>query len=208
MPNPLRKPPSRMTVADFVDWPGDGTGAMSQLIDGEVRTIPPGSVARSLIHTALIHLVDNHLEAVGSRYYALSRPPIIPRVRASLNLRTPVLAVTAARIGPNDEYNVPDPVLLIEILTPDNVRDVWRNVWAYCTIPSVSEIAVVHSTRMWAEVLRRGADGHWPEEPEQIGATGALRLESIGFACPLPKVYVDSHLRDGDMSESDFEPRA
>jgi Uma2 family endonuclease len=182
-----------MTVADFISWPGDGTGGRSQLVDGQVRAIPPGSVARALIHTGLIWLVANHLDAVGSAGHALSRPPIVPRVRASLNLRTPVLAVTAATDIPN-QYSVPDPVLLMEIQTPENFRDVWSNVWCYCTIPSVREIAVVHSTHIRAQVLRRGSDGHWPEEPEEVGSGERLSLESIGFSCPLSEVYVQTHL--------------
>jgi hypothetical protein len=66
MPNSLRKPPPRMTVADFIGWPGDGTGGRSQLIDGEVREIPPGSVARGLIHTNVGSLVASHLfQSIG-----------------------------------------------------------------------------------------------------------------------------------------------
>ena len=53
---------------------------------------------------------------------------------------------------------------------------------------------MVHSTRVLAELLRRGADGHWPEEPEEIGPDGTLRLDSIGFACRLPEVYAQTHL--------------
>jgi Uma2 family endonuclease len=193
MPAPLHELPPTMTVAEFINWPGDGTGWRSQLVDGQVRPIPPGSVARALIHTELICLVANHLDAVGSAYHALSRPPIVPRVRASLNLRTPVLAVTAATDIPN-EYSVPDPVLLIEIETPENANDVWSNVWCYCTIPSVREIAVLHSTRIQAQVLRRGSDGHWPEQPEEIGPGDRLSFESIGFSCPLPEVYAQTHL--------------
>jgi Uma2 family endonuclease len=67
-------------------------------------------------------------------------------------------------------------------------------VWSYTTIPSVREIVVVHSTSVLAEVLRRGTDGHWPEEPEEIGADGTLRLESIDFACPLRQIYAQTHL--------------
>jgi hypothetical protein len=44
MPSGLRKPPLTMTVADFLDWPGDGTGRKFQLVDGEVRAMSPGSV--------------------------------------------------------------------------------------------------------------------------------------------------------------------
>ena len=87
-----------------------------------------------------------------------------------------------------------DPVLLIEILSPGNASDTWDNVWSYATIPSVREIAVVHSTRVLVELLRRGLDASWPEEPEEIGPGDALRLESIGFSCPLPDVYAQTHL--------------
>ena len=67
-------------------------------------------------------------------------------------------------------------------------------MWSYTTIPSVREIVVVHSTRVFAELLRRDADGNWPAEPEEIGPGGTLRLDSIAFACPLPAVYAQTHL--------------
>jgi Uma2 family endonuclease len=89
---------------------------------------------------------------------------------------------------------LPDPILLIEVLSPGNISDTWENVWSYCTIPSVREIAMVHSTRVLVELLRRGGDGHWPEETEEIGDGGTLAFESIGFGCSLSKVYAQTHL--------------
>ena len=83
---------------------------------------------------------------------------------------------------------------LVEILSPSNATDTWDNVWAYTTIPSVREIVVVHSMRVLAELLRRDADGRWPVQPEQIGANGTLRLQSIDFACPLRAAYAQTHL--------------
>jgi Putative restriction endonuclease len=79
----------RATVADFLAWPGDGTGRKFQLVDGEVRAMSPASAVHSVI------------------------------------------------------------------------QGTWENVWSYCTIPSVQEIAIVHSARVLAEMLRRGPDGHW-----------------------------------------------
>ncbi len=40
-----------------------------------------------------------------------------------------------------------------------------------------------------AEVLRRQADGTWPEQPEIIGAEDEIRAKSIGFAVPLQQIY-------------------
>jgi hypothetical protein len=67
-------------------------------------------------------------------------------------------------------------------------------VWSYTTIPSVREIVVVHSTRVMAEVLRRDGQGNWPAEPEEVGPEAELRLESVGFACPMVAVYAQTHL--------------
>ena len=84
--------------------------------------------------------------------------------------------------------------MLIEILSPSNVSDTWENVWSYTTIPSVREIVVVHSARVFAELLRRDAEGNWPAEPEEVGPEGTLRLDSIDFACPLRAAYAQTHL--------------
>ena len=116
-----------------------------------------------------------------------------PRVRANINLRVPDLGRHCTPDCPGEQA-LPDPIVLIEILSPGNASDTWENVWSYTTIPSVREILVVHSTRRFAELLRRDADGNWPAEPEEIGADGTLRLDSIAFACPLPAVYAQTHL--------------
>ena len=107
-------------------------------------------------------------------------------------MRVPDLGITCTSDAPGQRA-LPDPVALVEILSPSNVSDTWDNVWAYTTIPSVREIVVVHSTRVLAELLRRGTDG-WPAQPEKIGADGTLRLESIDFACPLRAAYAQTHL--------------
>jgi Uma2 family endonuclease len=82
-----------------------------------------------------------------------------------------------------------EPVVLIEILSPTNVSKTRANVLAYRTIPTVTEIVVVRSTAIGAEILRRGPDGTWPQHPDMIEADSELRLDSIGFAAPLRAAY-------------------
>jgi Uma2 family endonuclease len=192
VPEALHEPLPRVTVTDFLAWRGDGSGRRYQLVDGEVRAISTGTTTRGLIQATLARLLGNQLDASGSPCHGVIRPCIAPRVRTRLNVRCPALAVTAARDEPR-QYIVPDPIVLIEFLSDDD-RDIWNNVWSYTTIPSVREIAVVHSTRVLVELLRRGADGSWPEEPEEIGSGASLRLDSIGFACALADVYAKTHL--------------
>jgi Uma2 family endonuclease len=99
----------------------------------------------------------------------------------------PDLGVTCA--PPGNDMIVPDPVLLIEILSPSNTAETWNNIWAYTTIPSVQEIVAIHTVRIEAELLIRGPGAAWPETAEIIGPDGVLTLPSIGFSVPLRAVY-------------------
>jgi Uma2 family endonuclease len=193
MHNALSTRPRPMTVAEFLDWPGDGTGRRFELVDGELRPMSPGRPIHGTMQSTLCRLIGNALEAAGSPCRIVTDPGVITSRHPQVNMRVPDLGITCTPDAPAHRA-LPDPVVLIEILSPSNAKETWDNVWAYTTIPSVSEIVVVHSTQVLAELLRRGADGNWPVRPEQSHADGTLRLESIDFACPLRAVYTQTHL--------------
>ncbi len=104
-----------------------------------------------------------------------------------MNFRIPDLGITCS--PPSQGAVVAEPVLLIEILSPSNEVETRANVWAYTTIPSVREILLVRSSRIEAELLRRGADGNWPADAERLSKDGTLTLDSIGFTTPLAALY-------------------
>lgn len=183
----LKPPPSRMTVAEFLEWcPEDGR--CWALIDGEPRAMAPAKIGHGALQGEVARLLGNHLLDRGLPCTLVTAPGIIPRIRAGMNVRIPDLAVTCAPIAPTDPH-LTDPVLVVEILSPSNQAETWANVWAYTTIPSVREILVLHSVTMRAELLRRDEAGDWPPEPDQVTEGGTLALESIGFATPLPALY-------------------
>ena len=188
-----RKLPPMMTVADFIEWPGDGTDTRYELVDGELRAMAPGADSHNTIVANLVVLVGNHVRGARSPCRVVSAPGVQPRARADWNFRIPDVGVTCA---PNRAGDVmtPEPVLLIEVLSPGNKQDTYENVRAYTTLPSVREIVVVHSTAVKAEVLVRGADGHWPPNATEIGAGGMLALASIGAEIALAEVYAGTHL--------------
>jgi Uma2 family endonuclease len=185
--------PPRMSVADFLDWPGDGRAKGFQLVDGEPRAMAPASATHGIIQATLARLIAQRLVETGSQCIAATEPAVVPRLRANANLRVPELGVTCSPITAG-QIELPDPVLLVEILSPGNEADTRDNVWAYATIPSVQEIVIVHSTQITAELLRRRQDRSWPEEPEEIDREGTLRLESIDLTCALREAYARTHL--------------
>lgn len=185
----LRKhAPARMTLDEFLAWdPRDPTGRVWQLIDGEPVALALANTTHAALQNEIGALLRNHLLAQGSPCQVQAQPGIVPRLRSNRNYRVPDLGVTCA--PPQVAPMMPEPALLIEILSPSNEAETRANLWAYASIPSVMEILAVHATRIEAELLRRGQDGGWPQEPEMIHAGGTLTLRSIGFSMPLAALY-------------------
>jgi Uma2 family endonuclease len=188
------KPTDRMTVAEFLAWDAPGPTGW-QLVDGEPVAMAPASRTHGALQLELGRLIGNHLANRGSPCTVVAAPGIVPRVRAGENFRIPDLAVTCTRYE-TEEYDVSNPVLIVEILSPSNRADTWRNVWTFTTIPGLQEILLVSSTEVRAEMLRRGSDGTWPASSAVI-EEGNLVLESIGLVVPLAAIYRTTRLARG-----------
>lgn len=183
--------PIRMTVEEFMAW-DSGDGRPWQLVDGIPEAMAPTDRTYGALQGELARLLGNHLVECSSRCSVIANPGIAPRVQAGHNVRIPDLAVTCTPYT-SEEPLLADPVLVVEILSPSNQSETWSNVLAYTSIPGVQEIAVVRSASVGAEVLRRRADGAWPERPEAVTG-GDLVLESIGFRAPLAALYRTTRL--------------
>ena len=187
----LAKLPVRMTVREFLAWePGDD--ARYELVDGIPHAMAPGRNIHAYLQNELGRLIGNHLRERRTNCDVLANPGVVPHLMSAHNVRVPDLGVTCTPLA-SGQATLAQPVLLIEILSPSNQEHTWANVRAYASIQSVQEIAVIDSTRIAAEVLRRTADGGWPEEPEPV-ADGVLRLASIGFEVTLADLYARTGL--------------
>ena len=89
---------------------------------------------------------------------------------------------------------IPDPVLLIEIMSPGNEAETRANIWSYATILTLQDILIVHGTRIEAELLRRDPVGNWSDAPIVLRAADKLELASIGFVTVLAALYRTSGL--------------
>jgi Uma2 family endonuclease len=177
--------PYLMTVAEFLDWETPDGSDRWELIDGTPEAMAPASDRHGAIHAQAARLLANHLDD-HPRCRVIVQPGV---TIGEYNLRIPDLSVSCSSEHAADEGRT---VLIIEILSPSNVRDTWRAVVGYTTSPSVAEILVLHSTEIKAEFLRRTADGPWPRMTLLAGDD--VTLESIGFTAPLVAFYRTSGL--------------
>lgn len=183
--------PDLMTLSEFLAWDAPGETRW-QLVDGEPIAMAPTSRTQGTLQGELARLIGNHLVDGGNRCAAITAPGIVPRVRTNENFRIPDLAVTCTQYD-TEEYDVSNPVLIVEILSPSNRADTWRNIWVFTTIPSLREILILSSTSVRAELLRRGSDGSWPAASTVI-EDGDLVLDSIGLTVTLAEVYRTTRL--------------
>ena len=193
--NTARKiePSPLMTVEEFLRWPGDGTGRRFELVDGVVRMQDAASDAHGTIQSRLNIVIGNHLDATRPNCRVVVNPGVASRLNADWNYREPDLGVTC---GPNraDIHMVPEPILLVEVLSPSNASKTWSNIPLYATLPSVQEILIVESTVVMVQLLRRLGDGSWPHRPERFGPGETVRLASIALDVPLRDIYRHTHL--------------
>ncbi len=185
--------PEFMTVAEFLDWDAP-PGYLWQLRDGMPMAMSPPSPTHGAIQSRITQLVGAFLDSRSSACRVVTTPGVIPASRSEINMLIPDLGVTCSPIKQGDRA-LPNPVLLIEVLSPGNQSETWMNVWAYTTIPSVQEIVVFHSEKIGAQALRRNTDSTWPDQAAEI-TEGALTFESIGFQTSLEDIYRTTWLAD------------
>ena len=183
----LRMPPGPwMTAEAFADWPGERGVHRHQLIDGEPVARSPAALPHGRLQARLARLIGNHLAAARPECEVVTEPGVQPAIDPSHNVRVPDLAV-GCNLGMTRW--LADPVLIVEILSLSNARETREAVRACLTIPSLREVLILSSEAVAAEVYLRRADGAWPPEPLLLGSGDTLRLDSLGFACPMDTLY-------------------
>lgn len=193
MTEPAARQSQRMTVDEFFAWDGGGHQGKVELVDGVARAMAPASSAHGMIQGSIAFLIRRHLAQQCGGCRVGVEVGVAPRIDTRHNLRVPDLTVTCAPHTPGEEA-FPDPILVVEILSPSNERETWESIWACATIPSLVEILVVESESERAEVFRKDGKGEWPQDPEVTSSGGVIRLASIGAELPLPEVYAGTRL--------------
>lgn len=181
-----------MTVEEFRAWAERREGIW-ELVNGRPRAMVGPSSTHASIHNRAGYLLEKHLEETGSPCRPLTAPPVIPRSFARHNARIPDLVVTCEPSADGD-WDVKNPILIIEVLSPRNAADTRENVVSYMSTPSLRDILILHSTTVRGELITREPGGVWPDPLILLGANTLVTLPSIGLSVPLKEFYKRTHL--------------
>lgn len=182
-----------MTAEEFISWGGDGHPGKLELVNGLVRAMSPASGTHALLQSTIAGLFRDHLRARKSPCRVGTEAPIRPRMRSNENVRSPDIAVTCVPKS-KDEKFFPDPILIVEVLSPSNQRETWESIWACATIPTVQEVMVVDSERIHVDVHTKDETGAWPEQPNVVESGGMVHLSSIDAEISISDIYADTNL--------------
>jgi Uma2 family endonuclease len=175
-----------MTVAEFLEWDSPG-GYLWQLIDGVPVAMAPRVPLHGAIQNEIGRVIGNHLVERGSRCVVITTPGVIPPFQSDRNVMVSDLAVTCSATDMTAKA-LHEPILLIEILSPSNHAETWRDVCPYMTIPALREILVIRTASVGVDLLRRREDGKWPDRPDAI-TTGTFTMASIDLSLPVTALY-------------------
>lgn len=188
----------RMTADDFFEMPSVGhAGGKIELVNGVLRMQQHyASSGHATIQANLAGLIRNHLVANRPGCRVATEGGVQTTFDAKRNVRRPDVTVTCVP-HTKGQRALPNPVLIFQVMSPNNVEDQWETIRALASVGSITEIVVVDSETVDVQVFHRGGDGIWPAEPERVAAGGAIRLISLEMELNVDDIYWGTSLVAG-----------
>lgn len=185
-----------MSLDEFLAWEREQPERYE--FDGLVaRLMTGGSLDHSTIASNLWTTLREKLRSTGCRPFRGDA-----KIIANQNVRYPDLSVTCSPIAGSDDI-VPDPVVVIEILSPSTERDDrGRKKFDYFATPSIRQYAIVEQDERRIDLYTR-TETAWIDEV--ITGNAVLNLSAVGVAIPLDTIYEDTEL-DATRRQADGTP--
>jgi Uma2 family endonuclease len=173
-----------MTLDEFLHW-DDGTETRYELVAGFPLAMAPPARGHRILAARLAAAIEARLRSRRPR--AAEVEARIARPDRDDSVYIADLAVSCRPYRPGEQL-APDPILIIEILSPGTERhDRLTKVPAYRDIETVTEILLIDAESSLAEVLRREG-AQWVTELVR-GRDSVLRLASVDLAVPMAELY-------------------
>ena len=171
-----------MTLAEFLVWEGQQPERY-EFYRGETFAMAGGSARHNRVVLNLASRIGDHLDGTSCQVFATSTKVQIPD-----GVLYPNVLVTCAKADAGDERTVPNPRLIIEVLSPGAKGCDKRNKFIlYRTMPSLREYVLIDPARRQVEVFTLAKDGAW-WLTDQTQA-GELTLSSIDCKLPIKSVF-------------------
>lgn len=185
MPEPASTMPPLRDVDDFLAW-AEGRPERWQLVEGRLVMMAGASDRHDFITVNTILALGRRLEGRPCRPHGPDRGVRIGR----RNYYLPDVSVSWRRA---DGTFDPDPLVVIEVLSPGSERDdrgVKRRAWQ--TVPTLRHYLLASQDEPLVELFTRGEAG-WTYTRHE-GLDARVPLAALGLELPLVELYADVEL--------------
>lgn len=178
--------PTRMTVDEFLAWAVRQEKGRYELFKGRVVMQPPQTWRHAELRVHIYNLLVAAVERGGVPFFAA---PDGMTVRISKDEAFEPDALVAPLPRPDGlDLEIPNPVLVVEVLSPSSVkRDLAHKVAGYSKVRSIEHYLVLDPEEREVIWYHRAAGGAL--EPPVSVQEGTLRLDPPGIALAIADVF-------------------
>lgn len=171
-----------LTVADYLAWAeAEGDGSHTELINGQIVAMSPEVVAHNRIKGRVFLALSRAVAEAGVHGEVFTDGLTVP-----IDDHTAYEPDATVRLGallPAKQRTVPDPVIVVEVLSPSSVHmDTSAKLIGYFKLASVQHYLMIDPDTRTVTHHTRGRDGKVSAETL---SSGALRLDPPGIAVDL-----------------------
>jgi len=173
-----------MSAAEFLAWEREQPERY-EYAGGVVTMVTGASLVHVTITMNIAFALRQSLRGSGCRPFTNDA-----KVLAGGSVRYPDITVTCTPCGGKDDI-VPDPIVVIEVISPSTERDRGRKKFDYFATPSIQQYAIIEQDGRRVDLYTRSGN-RWTDEIVEGDAT--LTLSSIGVEITLDAIYEDTEL--------------
>jgi Uma2 family endonuclease len=169
--------PNQMTVDEFLPWAEAQERGRYELHDGEVIAMSPERAVHWKVKFNVAIALRNAIAAAGLKCHAV---PDGATVRISPRTAfEPDALVYCGEEVPSDSLEVPNPVIVVEVLSPGTqMTDMRDKLRGYFTVASVHHYLIVDPEK---QVVIHHARGAGDALQTRLVSAGQLRLDPPGI---------------------------
>lgn len=176
--------PLRMTADEFLAWAleqREGSGDRYELAAGEVIAMAPERAAHALVKMSAARALD---EAVAAKGLPCQVFPDGMAVRVDeATVYEPDASLRCGPPLPGDAVELPDPVILVEVLSPSSrAQDSGAKLEAYFRLPSVRHYLIINTATRSVIHHARGDDGSITTRIHGRETGGEFHLDPPGLS--------------------------
>ena len=179
----LRK--HKMTVDDFLAWAPTQEGRW-ELFDGVPVAMSPESVIHGRVKLRVANALERAIQAAAPCLARLCSTALgfgsigtaaINRTRSS----------DCGAVLPDDALEVPNPVVVVEVLSPSNaMKDLRDKLQGYFCVPSIVHYLIVDPDK---RIVIHHARGSGDAIATRIVSDGSFRLDPPGIELAVPDLF-------------------